>query len=120
MLQDAPSLAEEWERITSAFAGRYVLSFNLEFDQTKLRENAQRYELAPLTMIGTCLMQATQAYFQQYAYPKLATLCAQLGFPLPNHPQQDAFDRVRGQIHLLEAMVQGSVSQDDDPFAPDV
>ena len=133
MLELAPRLAEEWERITNVFAGRYVLSFNLEFDQAKLRENALHYEVAPLTTIGACLMQASQTYFRRYRYPKLATLCEQIGFPLPDHPSQDAFDRVHGQIHLLEAMAQGittlpsaeratppgSISQDDDPFAPD-
>ncbi len=68
-------------------------------------------------------MEASRTYFHA-AYPKLATVCAQVGFPLPDHPDQDAFDRVRGQIHLLEAMAQGitdvptpeeAVSQDDDP-----
>src|SRR5207248_4072216 len=102
MLQDAPALAEEWERIKQAIAGRYILSFNLEFDQTKLRENAVRYEVAPLSIIGACLMHAARTYFQQSAYPKLATLCAQVGFPLPDHPQQDAFDRVRGKSICLK------------------
>lgn len=133
MLQDAPRLAEEWERITQALTGRYVLSFNLEFDQNKLCENASRYELSPLTIIGTCLMEASRTYFQRYAYPKLATLCAQIGFPLPDYPNQDAFDRARGQIHLLEAIAHGILSNpvaesadtnmqvnlDDDPFLPE-
>ena len=122
-LQDAPVLAGEWERITNAFAGRYIISFNLEFDQTKLRENAERYHLTPLPLIGACLMEASRTYFHA-AYPKLATVCAQVGFPLPDHPHQDAFARIRGQIHLLEAIAQGitdvsapeeAVSQDDDP-----
>jgi hypothetical protein len=131
MVEDAPLLAEAWEQITSAFAGRYVLSYNLEFDQTKLQENAERYGLSPLTVIGACLMQQAQAYTGSYTYPKFATLCANIGFPLPAHPYQTAFDRVGGQIHLLEAMAQGitaiSASQeplqheqderDDDPFA---
>ena len=131
IVEDAPQLADAWEHITSAFAGRYVLSYNLEFDQTKLHENAERYSLSPLTMIGACLMQQAQAYAGSYSYPKLATLCANIGFPLPDHPNQTAFDRVQGQIHLLEAMAQGivavSASQephqheqdewDDDPFA---
>ncbi len=131
MVEDAPLLVEAWEHITSAFAGRYVLSYNLEFDQTKLHENAERYSLAPLTVIGACLMQQAQAYAGSYTYPKLATLCANIGFPLPDHPMQTAFDRVRGQLHLLEAMAQGitssssshetprheHVAQNDDPFA---
>ena len=131
MVEDAPQLADAWEHITSAFAGRYILSYNLEFDQTKLHENAERYSLSPLTMIGACLMQQAQAYAGSYSYPKLATLCANIGFPLPDHPKQTAFDRVMGQIHLLEAMAQGITAvsapqeplqheqdeRDDDPFA---
>ena len=131
MVEDAPLLAEAWEHVTSAFAGRYVLSYNLEFDQTKLHENAERYSLSPLTMIGACLMQQAQAYAGSYSYPKLATLCANIGFPLPDHPQQTAFDRVRGQLRLLEAMAAGIThvsapqetprdeygEQNDDPFA---
>ncbi len=131
MVQDAPLLADAWQHITSTFVGHYVLSYNLEFDQTKLRENAERYGLFPLTMIGACLMQRAQAYAGSYSYPRLATLCANIGFPLPDPPDQTAFDRVVGQIHLLEAMAQGitavSASQeplqheqderDDDPFA---
>jgi DNA polymerase III epsilon subunit-like protein len=128
MVEGAPRLVAEWERVTFAFAGHYILSYNLEFDQTKLRENAERYRLPPLTVVGTCFMQQAQAYFGGSTYPKLATLCAKIGFPLPDHPSQTAFDRVRGQMHLLEAMAQGITSsssshetpqheQNDDPFA---
>ena len=130
MVEDAPQLVDAWEHITSAFAGRYVLSYNLEFDQTKLHENAERYGLFPLTVIGACLMQQAQAYTGGYSYPKLTTLCAHIGFPLPDHPNQTAFDRVQGQRYLLEAMAQGTThvaasqetsrdeysEQDDDPF----
>src|SRR5260221_6416232 len=86
MVQDAPLLADAWEHITSAFAGRYILSYNLEFDQTKLHENAERYSLTPLTVIGACLMQQAQANAASYSYPKLATLCPNIGFPLPALP----------------------------------
>ena len=34
-------------------------------------------------------------------------LCRRCGFPLPDHPLQSAWDRARGQRHLLEAMGQG-------------
>jgi DNA polymerase III epsilon subunit-like protein len=133
MLAQAPSLAEDWERLAQAFAGRYILSFNLEFDQSKLHENAERYGLTPVVVIGDCLMLRAETYYEMYSYPKLSDLCSRIGFPLPEHPQQDASDRARGQIHLLEAMAQGitrvpaptadtedaSVDQEDeDPFAP--
>jgi DNA polymerase III epsilon subunit-like protein len=107
MVEDAPRIVDEWERLTQALVGRYVISFNLEFDQNTLRENAQRDGLVPTTIIGACLMEATRTYFRRSTSPKLATVCAQIGFPLPDHPHQDAFDRVHGQIHLLEAMALG-------------
>ncbi|HEX6484902.1 MAG TPA: 3'-5' exonuclease [Ktedonobacteraceae bacterium] len=133
MLEQAPSLPEEWERLVQAFAGRYIFSFNLEFDQSKLRENAERYGLTPVVVIGDCLMQRAETYYELYSYPKLSDLCSRIGFPLPEHPRQDASDRARGQIHLLEAMAQGITSipapttdtedapvdqEDEDPFAP--
>lgn len=133
MLEQAPSLAEEWERITQAFAGRYILSFNLEFDQARLGDNAGRSWLTPVTIIGDCLMLRAGTYYETYSYPRLSDLCTRIGFPLPEHPQQDVYDRARGQIHLLEAMAQGITrvatptaereddpadQEDDDPFAP--
>ena len=133
MLEQAPSLAEEWERLTQALMGRYVLSFNLEFDQSRLRDNAGHYRLTPVVVIGDCLMLRAGTYYEAYSYPKLSDLCTRIGFPLPEHPQQDAYDRARGQIHLLEAMAQGITyvpvpaadteddpadQDDDDPFAP--
>jgi len=133
MLAQAPTLVEEWERVIQACAGRYILSFNLEFDQSRLRDNTELYGLAPVVVIGDCLMLRAETYFEAYSYPKLSDLCTRIGFPLPEHPQQDAFDRACGQIHLLEAMAQGITrvpaptteqedtlvdQQDEDPFAP--
>jgi len=133
MLAQAPPLAEEWERVIQAFAGRYIPSFNLEFDQSRLSDNAEHDGLTPVAVIGDCLMLRAGTYYEAYSYPKLSDLCMRIGFPLPEHPRQDAYDRARGQIHLLEAMAQGitrvpaptadteddSVDQEDeDPCAP--
>jgi DNA polymerase III epsilon subunit-like protein len=133
MLEQAPSLAEEWERLTQALTGRYILSFNLEFDQSRLRDNAGHYRLTPVVVIGDCLMLRAGTYYEAYSYPRLSDLCKRIGFPLPEHPEQDAHDRARGQIHLLEAMAQGIThvpapevgreddhadQDDDDPFSP--
>ena len=109
MLAQAPTLAEVWRSpaFVAAFAGRYVLSFNLEFDSGKLAESATRYELPPLPLVGECLMLRAQEYYGASYYPKLADLCQRLGHPLPEHPQQDALDRARGQVQLLRAMAQG-------------
>ena len=106
-LTAAPRLADVWEAVTQAVTGRFVLSFNLEFDQQQLAESARRYSLPPLNFIGACLMLRAQDYYEEYRYPRLSALCERLGAPLPDHPQQDALDRARGQVHLLRMMAQG-------------
>jgi DNA polymerase III epsilon subunit-like protein len=136
MLLQAPTLAEVWRssQLVATFVGRYILSFNLEFDSGKLSESAVRYDLPLLPLVGDCLMLRTQDYYGASHYPKLANLCELLGAPLPPHPQQDALDRARGQVHLLRAMAQGithapvahqvsdevELSEGGDPFLPDV
>ena len=133
MLAQAPPLSETWSQVVQAFTGRYVLSFNLEFDQGKLSESAARYGLPALHFIGDCLMLRAQDYYRASSYPKLADLCERLGEPLPDHPRQDALDRARGQVHLLQAMArsithapvahQGADEAESsgagDPFLPD-
>ncbi len=106
MVASAPTLAEAWHGV-AAFVGRYILSFNLEFDSGKLSESAVRYGLPELPLVGACLMLRAQDYYGASHYPKLADLCERLGAPLPPHPQQDALDRARGQVHLLHMMAQG-------------
>src|SRR6266702_562464 len=81
------------------------------FDRDKLRQNAERFGIEPVALIGECLMQRCQQYFHQSSYPKLADLCRRIGSPLPEHPQQNAWDRARGQIHLVEAMSQGITAE---------
>lgn len=106
-IAQAPRLPDVWPQVQAAFAGHYILSFNLEFDSGKLAECAARYDLPPLPLIGECLMLRAQEYYGISAYPKLADLCRRLGYPLPEHPHQDALDRARGQVRLLSAMSQG-------------
>ncbi len=109
MVASAPTLAEVRcsSQFRAAFVGRYILSFNLEFDTGKLSESATRYGLPELPLVGDCLMLRAQDYYRASHYPKLADLCERLGAPLPPHPQQDALDRARGQVHLLHMMAQG-------------
>lgn len=135
MFVHAPQLAEVWRssQLLKAFVGRYILSFNLEFDQGKLNESAARYRLPEMPIVGACLMLRAQNYYGAYHYPKLADLCELLGKPLLPHPHQDALDRARGQVSLLRAMAQGIThapvahqvadkvesSGAGDPFLPD-
>lgn len=131
-LVQAPTLAETWPQVAQAFTGRYVLSFNLEFDQGKLTESAARYGLPALPLVGECLMLHAQDYYGASYYPKLADLCERLGAPLSAQPQQDALDRARGQVWLLRKMAQGIThipvpqaadegesTDSGDPFLPD-
>lgn len=115
-LEHAPALTEIWAEFSKIITGKYVLSFNLEFDTGKLEECATRYQLTPLTLIGDCLMlQAGKHYDSEARYLKLASLCARIGFPLPEQPVQTALDRAQGQMRLLAAMAQGIT----DVAAPD-
>src|SRR5713101_8398544 len=77
MLVQAPTLAEVWRssQLVAAFVGRYILSFNLEFDSGKLAESAARYGLPELPLVGDCLMLRAQEYYGASHYPKLADLC---------------------------------------------
>jgi len=113
------TFAEVWDGLSTALQGRYILSYNLSFDLDKLRENAERCGVEPVTIIGECLMLKSQHYFHQYSYPKLTDLCRRIGFPLPEHPTQNAWDRARGQMHLLEAMSRGITSVQDTPRPTD-
>src|SRR5205823_1875690 len=119
-VEHAPAFAQIWPDLCTALQGRYMLSYNLPFDLDKLRQNAERCGVEPVALIGECLMQRSQQYFRQYSYPKLADLCRHIGFPLPDHPQQNAWDRARGQIHLVEAMSQGITTGRGEPERRDV
>ena len=121
MLEHAPTPAQVWRsfEFARAFVGRYILSFNLEFDLGKLKESATRYDLPPLPLVGECLMLRAQEYYGAGLYPKLADLCQRLGHPLPEHPLQDALDRARGQVCLLRAMAQGITHAPVAPPVPD-
>jgi len=110
-VEHVPAFAQIWPDLCVALQGRYVLSYNLPFDRDKLRQNAERFGIEPVALIGECLMQRCQQYFHQSSYPKLADLCRRIGSPLPEHPQQNAWDRARGQIHLVEAMSQGITAE---------
>jgi len=119
-VEHAPTFAQIWPDLCAALQGCYVLSYNLSFDLDKLRQNAERCGVEPVALIGECLMQRSQQYFHQFSYPKLADLCRRIGSPLPEHPLQNAWDRARGQIHLVEAMSQGITAGRGEPEQRDV
>src|SRR5437588_5985404 len=103
----APTITEAWNEIAAALKGKYLLSFNLEFDQRMLAAAANRYQLEMLSIDGDCLMLRAMMYSGSFSYSKLSTLCAYIDYPLPNYPHQIALHRARGQIALLEAISRG-------------
>ncbi|GCE04796.1 hypothetical protein [Dictyobacter aurantiacus] len=92
------------DRLRQVVHGAYVLSYNLEFDTGKLKEAAYRHHLDEVTIIGDDLMERAMSYLHLTSYPKLESLCQQMGHPLPPQPHQTALDRARGQIDVLNAM----------------
>src|SRR5437588_117981 len=119
-VEHAPTFAQIWPDLCAALQGRYVLSYNLPFDLDKLRQNAERCGVEPVALIGECLMQRSQQYFHHVSYPKLADLCRRIGSPLPDHPLQNAWDRARGQINLVEPMSKGITTGRGEPEQRDV
>lgn len=108
-VQAAPTLVEVWPSLLTAFQGRYLLSYNLDFDQEHLHRAAERGHLEPLLFMAECLMQRWMTYQHEHLYPKLSTLCQQIGQPLSDHPQQTAYHCACGQLALLQAMATGRV-----------
>ncbi len=103
-LENAPTLATVIEHLRSALVGKYLISYNLGFDQTKLREATKRLHGEDVFFIGEDLMGLAMEYFGLSSYPKLSDLCAHVGHPLPEQPHQTAIDRALGQRTLLMAM----------------
>jgi DNA polymerase III epsilon subunit-like protein len=92
------------DHLRETLRGKYVLSYNLDFDAGKLREATRRANVPDIMIIGDDLMQHAMTYFGLTQYPKLEELCQRIGHPLPEQPRQSIFDRARGQMHLLDAM----------------
>lgn len=109
-IEQAPTIADIWTHFREAITGRYILSYNLDFDTGKLRETTRREHLEEITLIGECLMQRAMLYYSVSSYPKLEALCRRIGRPLPEQPHQTALDRAHGQISLLNAMANAVTS----------
>ena len=96
-------------KVCQSLIGKYVLAYNLEFDQKKLDEAARRFQKEPVPIIGDDLMQHARRYFGTQFYPGLEMACEWVRSPLPLHPQQTATDRANGQCALLQAMANAIV-----------
>ena len=101
----APTLMQVWPRLQDTLTGKYVLSYNLDWVETRLQENAHHYGLTPLTIIGVDLAEKARLYWGMGYLPKRVDLCRQLGHPLPQ--PSTAMARVMGDLDILHAMSQG-------------
>jgi len=111
-LFQAPALTDAWESIRQVFGNHYVISFNLEFDIEMLEAAAERYSLEMYSISGECLMRRAMLYSGSHSYSKLSDLCAYIGRPLPDYPHRTAFHRAKGQIAVLEAILQNKRLED--------
>ncbi|GCE06149.1 exonuclease domain-containing protein [Dictyobacter aurantiacus] len=119
---DASHLAAHATRIEDVLAqleatlkGKYVLSYNLDFDTGKLSEATARLNREPISIIGADMMHYATSYYAASTYLKLETVCQRIGSPLPQHPHQTALDRGKGQIALLNAMANAITDMKADP-----
>lgn len=112
-VDQAPTLAEAWPRITRDLKGCFVVGFNLEFLEQRLKDNIAHYGLSRLPFRADDLMEQAKSYFQiqRYGY-KLSDLCSRIGYALPFPPL--AADRAAGCLALLRAMSQGVTSAPPD------
>ncbi|GLV56329.1 hypothetical protein KDH_31700 [Dictyobacter sp. S3.2.2.5] len=92
------------EQLRTVLQGKYVLSYNLDFDIGKLQEATTRLDIEPLTFVAEDLMEHAMKYYSLRSYPKLEGLCRRIGSPLPEQPHQTAFHRAEGQLALLKAI----------------
>jgi DNA polymerase III epsilon subunit-like protein len=116
-IRNAPVLADIWDELQSALAGRYVLAYNWEFLSERLQENAQYYHLTPLYPVGECLMNRASNYYSTATALKLADVCRRISHPLPQ--PATAPDRAAGQLAFLQAMAQGITTVHHVPAASD-
>jgi hypothetical protein len=124
-IDQAPTLAEAWERIMRDLKGCFVVSFNFSFLEDRLNDNIAHYGLPRLPFRAEDLMEQAKSYFniQRYGY-KLSDCCARIGHTLPSPAL--APDRAAGCLEFLKAMANGitnvstPVTADmpllDDPF----
>jgi hypothetical protein len=105
-LEQGVPLADAWKSIQEALCGRYILSFNQEWDVAQLLRAATRSHLEPVLVLGDCLQRRATRYYNGEYSLKLEELCARAGAPLPAKPHQTSIDRARGQRAVLLAMTQ--------------
>lgn len=105
-LENALSIEHAWGRIQQALRGRYVVSFNQEWDIQQLDKTAARHGSTRILIIGECLQRRATSYYNREYYLTLAEICSRIGSPLPASPKQTSLDRAHGQRAVLRAFAQ--------------
>ncbi|HVU70067.1 MAG TPA: hypothetical protein VHD63_23250 [Ktedonobacteraceae bacterium] len=103
--QQARSLPQVWPDLLAALRGCYLLVWDLRQARLVLEQEAGRFGLEPLVLIGEDLLVQALRCYQSSGRNSLTSLCAFIGHPLL--PCASIADRARGQLALLEAMAQG-------------
>jgi hypothetical protein len=101
----AHALPQIWPALQAVLHGCYLLAWDLRQARLVLEQEAQRFGLEPLILIGEALSTQAIRCYQSSGRTSLASLCAWIGHPLS--PCAPIMDRARGQLALLEAMAQG-------------
>lgn len=113
-IDQAPTLEEAWPIIQRALKGCFILYYNFEFLESRLKDNTKHYGLPRLSFRADDLMEQARSYFSigRYGY-KLAEACARIGYVLKMPAQ--APDRAAAQLALLNAMANGVMSARPSP-----
>ncbi|NLN70691.1 MAG: 3'-5' exonuclease [Chloroflexi bacterium] len=93
MVANAPSWLEAWEGLQQVLAGRFIGTYNADFDLRMLKQTHARYwQHWPLDdQLFFCVMKLYSAFYGQvtphgnsYRFHKLEAAGADSGIPLPN------------------------------------
>ncbi|GHO56025.1 exonuclease [Ktedonobacter robiniae] len=84
-LASAPSLPEVWDRLAQACQGRFLLSFQCDYDMARLEEVSTQLHLPPLSVQMEDLRAHTRSYFGELGL-RLSDLCERCGISLPPTP----------------------------------
>ncbi|EFH88845.1 hypothetical protein [Ktedonobacter racemifer] len=84
-LASAPSLPEVWDHLAQSCQGRFLLSFQCDYDLARLAEAAAQLHLPPLCVQMEDLRAHTRAYFGELGL-RLSDLCQRCGITLPPTP----------------------------------
>ncbi|GHO72117.1 hypothetical protein KSC_110090 [Ktedonobacter sp. SOSP1-52] len=84
-LASAPLLPAVWGQLTQACQGRFLLTFQHDYNVARLKATAERLHLPPLSLQMEDLRAHTRAYFGELGL-RLSELCERCAITLPSSP----------------------------------